>query len=296
MPSFWDTVCKVLTRGYPHALLRIFNFSATFVQTLPTELKEVNRQIDSLLEVVLHGQHVLLHIEFQSTKNSKMAERLLEYNVLIRRQQSLPVISCVLYLLPDGNVPASPLRWHAPGEPEVLTFRFKSMQVSHLLPQELIGMGNVELLTLLPLTHDGARQEMIDSMLQTLRQHGDKELEVIGFAFATLAVRKDTATASWLRKRFDTMEDDFGDIPLFQGIKDKAFDKGLRQGEQRGEMNASRQIIISIIEQGFPNLLMLAQQQIESVEDPHILQSIVVHLALASTEEQARQTLLSWHH
>jgi ribosomal protein S4 len=89
------------------------------------------------------------------------------------------------------------------------------------------------------------------------------------------------------------MEEDFGDIPLFQGIKDKAFDKGLRQGEQLGGVNTLRQTVVSVVEQGFPNLLTLAQQQIEFIEDVHTLQSIVVHLALASTEEEARQALLS---
>jgi predicted transposase YdaD len=290
MATLWDTVCKVFARSYPYALFRLFNIAGTFVQARATELKDINRNVDNLLEVVSSGQHMLLHIEFQSSKDATMAERLLEYNVLIRRQQNLPVLSCVLYLSPGGTVPISPLRWNVPGEPEVLTFHFKSIQVSQLLPQELIGLDSVELLTLLPLTDGGKRQEMIDYMLQTLRQHGDRELEVIGFAFATLVVRNDTTTTSWLKERFDTMEDDFGDIPLFQGIKDKAFNAG----EQRGEVNASRRVIISIVEQGFPNLLTLAQQQIEMIEDPRTLQSVVVNLALASTEEQARQALLSW--
>jgi hypothetical protein len=114
----------------------------------------------------------------------------------------------------------------------------------------------------------------------------DRELEVIEFAFATLVMRNDNTTANWLRERFDTMEETLGDIPLFQGIKEKAFNEG--------ELNASRRTIISIVEQGFPNLLTLAQQQIESIEDAHTLQSVVVHLALASTEEQAQQALLSW--
>jgi ribosomal protein S4 len=93
------------------------------------------------------------------------------------------------------------------------------------------------------------------------------------------------------------MEETLGDIPLFQGIKDKAFNEGEKvgeqRGEQRGEVNASRRAIIGIVEQGFPALLAVAKQQIELIEDPHRLQSIVVHLALASTEEQARQALLS---
>jgi hypothetical protein len=118
MTTSWDMVCKVFAHGYPYALFSLFNIAGTFVQAHTTELKDINRNVDNLLEVVSHGQH----IEFQSSKDATMAERLLKYNVLIRRQQNLPVLSCVLYLLPDGKVPALPLRWNAPGEPEVLTF------------------------------------------------------------------------------------------------------------------------------------------------------------------------------
>jgi hypothetical protein len=75
MATLWDTLCKVFARGYPHALLRLFNVSATFVQAGPTELKEVDRKVDNVLEVVAHGQRLLLHIEFQSTRDSSMAKR-----------------------------------------------------------------------------------------------------------------------------------------------------------------------------------------------------------------------------
>ncbi len=61
--------------------------------------------------------------------------------------------------------------------------------MSQLVPVDLVQMGSVELLTLLPLTHGGARQEMIEYMLQTLRTHGDTNLEVIGLTFASLVVQ-----------------------------------------------------------------------------------------------------------
>jgi predicted transposase YdaD len=295
MSGFWDTICKVFVRNYPDALLRLFDTSATFVGARPTEIKEVERRMDSLLEVVSHHQPMLLHVEFQTNNDTNMAERLLEYNVITRRQQKLPVLSCVLYLLPHDSVPTSPLRWNVPGRTDILTFAFESIQASQLMPQDLIGMDSVELLTLLPLTHDGARQEMLEYMLQALRQNGDPELEVIGLAFASLAVREDEITTNWLKKRFQAMEDTFGDIPLFQDIKDKAFNEGEQRGEQRGALNSSREIIISLITYRFPALLPLAQQQIALIEDPHILQEMVLHISLADTEERARQELLGGH-
>jgi hypothetical protein len=268
----------------------LFDPSLTFVQARPTELKEVDLRLDSLLEVTSHDQPMLLHVEFQTANDPTMAERLLRYNVITRMQQKMPVLSCVLYLLPDGQVPVSPLRWHVPGRRDVLIFTFESIQISHLVPQDLLQLGSMELLTLLPLTHGGARQEMIEYMLQRLRQHGDEKLEVISFAFALLAVRKDESTSNWLRKRFSMIEDLFEDDPMFEGIRERAFTKG----EQRGALNSLRETITTLIDQRFPSLHDVAQQELALVKNPHTLQTIIVHLALNSTLEEARHTLLSW--
>jgi flagellar biosynthesis/type III secretory pathway protein FliH len=78
--------------------------------------------------------------------------------------------------------------------------------------------------------------------------------------------------------------------------REEIFNQGQQAGEQQGELNASRQIIINIVEQQFPALLKLARQQAGLIEDSQTLQSVVVLLALASTEEQARDALLSWLH
>lgn len=148
----------------------------------------------------------------------------------------------------------------------------------------------MELLTLLPLTQCGARQEIIEYMLQTLRLHGDKNLEVIAITFASLVVRNDDRTIEWLRRRLEMMEDLFEDNPLFEGIKERIFN----QGEQRGAVDSVRETTIALVDQRFPTLHELAQQQTVLIEDPHTLQTLIIHLALASTLDEARHTLLSW--
>jgi hypothetical protein len=191
MKNAWDTVCKIFVRDYPGVILRLFDPSFTFVRARPTEIKAIDLQMDSLMEVVAHGHPMLLHIEFQTYNDTTMAERLLQYNVIARIQQKLPVLSCVLYLVADGRVPVSPLCWDVPGRPDQLVFAFESIQISQLKPDDLLGMKNVELLTLLPLTQGGTQQSVLEYMLQTLRERGDRDLEAIGFVFASLAMRKD---------------------------------------------------------------------------------------------------------
>jgi hypothetical protein len=59
------------------------------------------------------GEDMLVHLEFQIYGDPGMAERLLRYNILARSEHKLPVLSCVIYLLDDGEVLSPPLIWMA---------------------------------------------------------------------------------------------------------------------------------------------------------------------------------------
>jgi hypothetical protein len=52
-------------------------------------------------------------------------------------------------------------------------------------------------------------------------------------------------------------------------------------------------MLANIAQGRFPALLSLAQQQSAQIDDLQTLQQVVLNLALASTEEDARQALLS---
>jgi hypothetical protein len=129
---------------------------AHFNRELPHKLKTWKQEVDSLLDVTFKGQEMLVHLEFQTYNDLTMAERMLRYNVLARSEYGLPVLSCVIYLLRDGNVPVSPLSWMIPTGHKVLDFYFESIELGELSPKELLQRGEPGLLPLLPLTRGGA--------------------------------------------------------------------------------------------------------------------------------------------
>lgn len=53
---------------------------------------------------LLADQPVILHLEFQSAGDKKMARRLLEYNINAGDKYGSPVISCVIYLRKDSSI------------------------------------------------------------------------------------------------------------------------------------------------------------------------------------------------
>ena len=97
MRQQWDDSMKRLIREYPQHFVSWLLMGALFQETVSIELKNRTREADFLLEVTLNGQAILLHIEFQSTDDTKMEHRLLEYNVLATLEHKRPVYSSVIY-------------------------------------------------------------------------------------------------------------------------------------------------------------------------------------------------------
>jgi hypothetical protein len=71
-------------------------------------LKNWTRETDFLLDVILDGLLMLLHLEFQSTDAAEMAQRLLEYNIMATREHGRKVLSSVIYLRPDKYIVETP--------------------------------------------------------------------------------------------------------------------------------------------------------------------------------------------
>src|SRR5919199_243738 len=93
-----DDAMKKLVGGNPQDFASWVLPGTQHGKQLPYELDSENIYADALLEVSLNREKMLLHIEFQSSNDDFMGERLLEYNVLASRKYGyLPVYSCVIY-------------------------------------------------------------------------------------------------------------------------------------------------------------------------------------------------------
>jgi hypothetical protein len=226
---------------------------------------------------------MLLHLEFQTYNDPGMAERLLRYNVLARSEHKLPVLSCVIYLLKDGEASSSPLKWKLPNGQEILQFHYQSIVLGALSPEDLLQSGQAGLLPPLPLTNGGARRDMVESMFSGLLAARKIELVPIGYTLASLAFsRENRADQDWLLRRFHEMHDILRETPIYQEI--------LKEGREEG-LEALRQAVVDIIAQRFPKLARLAKKQVAVVEDPELLRYVLVKVSVVQTAEEAKQHL-----
>jgi len=294
MAKPWDDSLKKLVQADPQAFVSWFVPDASFTGARPHELKHWTLEVDALLGVRVSGQDMLLHLEFQTHNDPAMAERLLRYNVLARSEHRLPVLSCVIYLLGSGEASTSPLSWMLPTEQEVLRFHYQSIELKALLPEEVVRTGLTGLLPLLPLTKNGARREIVETMFSRLLAAKKIELVPIGYTLASLAFsRENPVDQDWLFRRFHEMHDILRETPIYQEILKEGREEGLEQGLQRGQLEALRQAIVEVVVERFPKLVRLTKKQVVLIEDPELLRHVLVKVSVAQSAEEARGHLLA---
>lgn len=294
MAKPWDESLKKLVQADPQAFVSWFVPEASFTGARPLELKHWTLEVDALLEVQVKGQDMLLHLEFQTHNDPEMAERLLRYNVLARSEHRLPVLSCVIYLLGSGEASTSPLSWMLPTEQEVLRFHYQSIELKALLPEGMMRTGLTGLLPLLPLTKNGARREIVETMFSRLLAAKKIELVPIGYTLASLAFsRENPGDQDWLFRRFHEMHDILRETPIYQEILKEGREEGLEQGRQRGQLEALRQAVVEVVVERFPRLVRLTKKHVALIEDPELLRHVLVKVSVAQSAEEAREHLLA---
>ncbi len=291
MPKPYDDAMKKLVMGNPQDLVLWVLPRAQFGKQLPYELSVENIYADGLLQVSLDGKEFLLHIEFQSSNDAYIGERLLEYNVLASRQYDfLPVYSCVIYLKNHGDVPQSPFIRALPSGEEIVRFQYRSIELGKLTSEELLQTGLAGLLPLLPLTRDGARREVVEKMITGLISAEKTESLWIGYALATKVLKDDL---KWLRRRFAMFSDILRETPAFQEVLAEGLAEGLEKGLKEGELRAQRQTLLAVVQERFPGIVDLAKKQADAIEDPEALRRLIVKMSIVQTSEEARPYLLS---
>lgn len=309
MPKNWDITLRKLVRAQPQAFLKFVLSDAQFVRQLPDKHGDIQLEMDGLFLAEEGSENVLVNVELQAYYDPKMAERLLRYNVLLRTEYNVPVRSFAIHLLDDTELPASPLIWTVPGKEKVLEFDYDVIELSRIMPEDILSFGLRGLYPLLPLTKGGARREVVERMFGELGETGRTDLELVGFTLASYVfARLNIDEEDWLIRRFHKMHDFLHDSPIYQlilqegreeGIQQarqqaiqEGIEQGIQQGLAQGQRQALRDAIIAITLERFPDLIDLAERKTERVQRSIILQQIVLKLSVVKTAEEARQYLL----
>lgn len=306
MPKVWDDTMKRLIRENPQHFVSWLLQGAEYKDTLSVELKNWTRETDFLLAVKHYDQDMLLHLEFQSREDEHMAQRLLEYNVLARREHKRPVCSCVIYLRLDDDIAESPLIWMVPDDVEILRFHFVVIKMWEIRAKEILQAGLVTLLPLLPLTQDGKQRNVVEEMVSGIVAADQPRLLVWAKIFAGL-VFKEEKDREWLERRFAMSDDILEESWVVQEWKQRGITQGIREGRIKGEIEGEikgkiegkiegkleilRPSILKIVELRFPEILDRVRQQMSNTMDLTLLENLLVTVGSAQRSNDVVQAL-----
>jgi hypothetical protein len=257
---------------------------------LRTEFKKRTIDADALLDVIRDGERFLVHIEFQSTNDLNIGERLLEYSFEARREHKLPVYSCVIYLRDYGDVPQPPLRWEVANGLEVLEFHYRSIELGKIPTDELRRTRRVGLLPLLILTKGGATYDVVEEVIAELEAAEKPELLPITELLASL-VFKNEADQKWIERTFAMLKDPLRDTPAYQRFLKEGRELG-REEERQQTLERQRQTLLEIVQVRFPKLLHLTKGLATITADPEVLERLIVKMGTAQTLEEAQAYLV----
>ena len=299
MAKPWDDLMKRLFATSPQQIVQWLIPGAQFVGERSLELKNRTIEADILYNILVQGKKMVLHVEFQRRSDRTMGKRLWEYNALTVITSGIPVRSVVIYLKKTGSVVEPPYMLKVPdGDPSHVFF-YRTIKLWELSSDVFRQPGTEGLLPLIPLTRDGTRREVVDEMIVGLLAAQKAELLSIGYMLSALVFKKEDER-EWLNRRFAMFRDILKDSWAYQDILREGLEEGREQGIEEGrqkERDANlkmwRQALMTFTETHFPDLSSLAKKRMAAVEDPMVLQRVIVSLFSAQTVEEARQYLLT---
>lgn len=291
MAGPWDNIMKRLVKTNPQDFVRWLEATAIFLRALDIELKSQHTFADALLEILLAGKQVLLHLEFQTDKDEEMEVRLLEYNVLASRQyEHRPVYSYAIYLRKTGKIAKSPYIRRFVDDREVHRFHFRVIKLWEMPAEQLLQMRWQGLLPLVTLTKGGKKPEVVKVMIDHLASAEEFDLLAIAQVVGGLAFKRESEQ-EWFRRRFSMYQDILKESWVYQEIGQEFFEKG-REEERQREVQRQSQMLMSFVQTHFPEITALAKQQTEKIKDPEVLQSVILKLIATQRLDEARQILL----
>jgi flagellar biosynthesis/type III secretory pathway protein FliH len=125
--------------------------------------------------------------------------------------------------------------------------------------------------------------------------------EVLGLAFSLASmVLTSEADQQWLEGEVAMLEDILRDTWFYQRILKEGEQKGReggieegREEERKRELQRLNQILVSSVEANFPSLVPLARKYADTINDPDVLQKVMIQLLTTKDVDIARSHLLT---
>jgi hypothetical protein len=248
-----------------------------------------------------------------------MPLRSLEYLIKAKKKywkeySHLPVLSVVVYLLDEKNLPISQEHWPAPYRRTAMNFYYLTIEMKQLPRAELVALREPALWPLMLLAEGPMDRVLIQEMFTELLELKLRSTLLICHAFAQWVLHGDDL--DWFQKEYKKMFEFevFAKSDLFQFMEQTAneraeqrvnqkYDQKLQeerkiaekklQEERKKTLLMFQKAVLGIVAQRFPTLQRLAKTQARRVKEPELFQQVMLDLSMAQNSDEAQDVLFS---
>ena len=277
----YDRAMKLLTESNPEAMAR-FVLHEWRKQQAPgepeVEIVAVTLLSEEFQSEELKGDGVwlvegpagplcMVEMEYQSALDATMPLRSLEYLARAKKKHEkicgkLPVISVVIYLFDEKDMPDCPLNWPGLYATTAMVFYYLIIQMKDLSREEFLALREPALWPLALLTKGEVDRILIEEMFADLQSHKLYNTLPIGYAIAAWFLRDNDL--SWLNKEYQRMFEFFKDSPAIQWIEEGGRADERRKAEiQLQEARKQAALQLRAAEQKAEKRLRTAQKKAE---------------------------------
>ena len=254
----FDTVAKHLIQTHPADFARfaLQRDDIEDVEVLDTEQPSVRRP-DSLLQVRVGNDEVLVHHEFQTTDSTDtpMPQRMAGYIGRLIERYGLPVYAHVLYLRPNAGRrdPGYYIQEHPDYS---VVIRYKVLRLSQLPGQAVLDSGAVGLLPFAPLMRSPTGQAEAAWLEQCVATAWDMPLErsvkadvLTGLTLLSGLVYNPQTITAIVSKEY--LMDLMRESSFAQHLTQQAREEGIEQGIEQGERKHAIEALLEVVELRF---------------------------------------------
>ncbi len=226
--------------------------------------KTIERETDFLYKVTTtNNQTLLLHIEFQTSNDAKMLQRMAEYHGLIFKKFELPIHHIVVYL---GKAEVKMINQLKPNE---IFTGFDLIAINELETKQFLSSQVPEIILLAFLTkyNENETEAIIRAIIEQIRikATSNKELNkyVNQLMLLTRLRKLDSLTVKILEEMPLTIDIE-KDILYKRGIA-----KGKAEGIAKGKVEGKSEGVIALFKEGFTidKIASIFQLSIETVSE-----------------------------
>jgi hypothetical protein len=280
----YDNALKSILEGQEAVILPHFLPGAVYQETYTIETVRAILRTDRVYEIIYKGQAHILHLEFQTSSDTKMAARLLDYHAYLYYKYALPVISIIIYPFRTA-VARSPLEEISDGE-IILSFRFRVFPLWKLSARQYMDDHVIAMYALLP-AMSGANGPLLDQAISEMVEYYQDDEITLARDLRWMGIilrRTDRVTEEdkrMIQERLSMYDDLMENDPEMRRLREKY----QTEGEAKGEIKASREMILTVVKMRFPSLTKQAQQRVTQVANVDVLRKLFEQLMSASDEK-----------